>query len=345
MQQERIRWLDASRGLAIILVVLGHNLIPKAVWNYIYSFHVPVFFVIAGYLFGMSKTQGFAQHLKKKARTLLVPYAVFYVVLYIYFVAIGSRYGETKSADLVTPIIGFFYSSSDYLVDIFRPMWFLTTLFVVEMLFFGIARYFRRAFFIVLILCSVLGYLGSLYLPFRLPWGLDTAFTAVVFYGIGYAVRKAGLKSLPGLKWPNLILVPGFLAANYFLGRWNGGVSLLSNDYGSYFLFYSAAITGVCGCILIARLLQRLDPLTFIGKNSLIIFALHATAVGLIRGFMKIVLKYPMQNMHNSLGWGVALTAAAIASLVPVIYVLNRYFPFILGKGGARAASVPAAPE
>lgn len=52
---ERIAWVDAFRGFLIILVVLGHvlqtgNFDNNRLWNFIYSFHMPAFFVISGYV-------------------------------------------------------------------------------------------------------------------------------------------------------------------------------------------------------------------------------------------------------------------------------------------------------
>lgn len=66
----RIAWLDALKGFAIFTVVLGHcvtdclasNTFPKdkemlqIVYDFIYSFHMPLFFLISGYLFYLTKS-------------------------------------------------------------------------------------------------------------------------------------------------------------------------------------------------------------------------------------------------------------------------------------------------
>ena len=56
-----IVWLDYARTIGIFLVVFGHVLqqfssfegygICKTLWNYIYLFHMPLFFIISGFLF------------------------------------------------------------------------------------------------------------------------------------------------------------------------------------------------------------------------------------------------------------------------------------------------------
>ena len=49
---ERIAYVDAARGLAILCVVLGHLYPGDGIVQYISSFHVPVFFILSGLLMG-----------------------------------------------------------------------------------------------------------------------------------------------------------------------------------------------------------------------------------------------------------------------------------------------------
>ena len=68
----RIHWIDIAKGLAILCVFLGHTQsTPSAVSNYIYLFHMPVFFLLSGYCF--SNRRKFVDFIVNKARTLLVP--------------------------------------------------------------------------------------------------------------------------------------------------------------------------------------------------------------------------------------------------------------------------------
>lgn len=56
-----IIWLDYAKTLGIFLVIFGHSLqgfpcweevsFVKSLWDYIYLFHMPLFFVLSGYLF------------------------------------------------------------------------------------------------------------------------------------------------------------------------------------------------------------------------------------------------------------------------------------------------------
>ena len=366
MADERIKWIDAAKGLGIILVVFTHHRLPQLAVTYLWPFVTPIFFIVSGYLFGMKKPADFMKFLRKRTRTLLVPYAVFMLVLYTYFLTIGSRYGESGQMPLTTPIVGLFYSSADYLRGVFTPIWFLPCLFVVEIMFFWMFRLFRKWYGLAVLACSVLGFVGSVYLfngdqstirhavefsvlglhgtlwiPFRLPWGIDIAFIAVAFYGAGCAIR--GLRS-PGksnLWW--LLPIPILLAINIVASFTNGPVTIRSNSYSNYFLYYISAFAGAFGYILIARLTQWFTPFIYLGKNSFAIFALHVMFIGVIKGFMRIVLKYPAQNLETSLAWGIFFTIACLFLLVPAIYIINTYFPFILGRSKPRDLVVKAA--
>lgn len=49
--------LDIIKGIAILLMVIGHTRVNKVVVDFIYLFHMPVFFIMAGYLFNANKVK------------------------------------------------------------------------------------------------------------------------------------------------------------------------------------------------------------------------------------------------------------------------------------------------
>ena len=95
MKNKRIEWIDSARGFAILLVVVGHVLggytgnygvplyqkIIDLIVDIIYTFHMPLFFMISGYVFGLKKynwsKSNYVVFVKYKAKTLLVPYFLF----------------------------------------------------------------------------------------------------------------------------------------------------------------------------------------------------------------------------------------------------------------------------
>ena len=73
----RISWIDFAKGVAIILVVLGHATEPCILKKLIFVFHMPFFFVMAGYLMNFEKWGGeknYKAFSMKLFKRLLVPY-------------------------------------------------------------------------------------------------------------------------------------------------------------------------------------------------------------------------------------------------------------------------------
>ena len=88
----RIVWIDNLRGIAILLVVLGHIVNNPIVLKVIRSFHVPLFFIISGILIELNtswKNLSNKNLVMIKAKKLLYPYAVFSILLCIVRLARG----------------------------------------------------------------------------------------------------------------------------------------------------------------------------------------------------------------------------------------------------------------
>ena len=52
---KRIQWVDTSKGLGILLVIVGRCGIGGIPLKWVYSFHLPLFFIISGYLFSYNE--------------------------------------------------------------------------------------------------------------------------------------------------------------------------------------------------------------------------------------------------------------------------------------------------
>lgn len=74
----RLAWLDAAKGIGILLVIIGHIWTGGVVRDDIYAFHMPLFFLLAGYTARPKQPRAF---LLTQWRTLAVPYIAFLVTL------------------------------------------------------------------------------------------------------------------------------------------------------------------------------------------------------------------------------------------------------------------------
>ena len=97
----RIEWLDSLKGFAIFLVVVGHvvlgyikaDIFPQFynelqyIYDIIYSFHMPLFFLISGYLYKFTWSKNNTGVLKKIGNKFfnMVPlYLVFSLVFWLF---------------------------------------------------------------------------------------------------------------------------------------------------------------------------------------------------------------------------------------------------------------------
>jgi len=69
MEENRIVWIDIAKGIAIILMVIGHSTIPSWLSSFIWTFHMPLFFIASGWTTkkGMYSNSEF---LKRKVKNL-----------------------------------------------------------------------------------------------------------------------------------------------------------------------------------------------------------------------------------------------------------------------------------
>lgn len=134
-QNTRNDFLDSLKGLAIILVVWGHSIqyvkkdgvsfFDNPLFIIIYSFHMPFFMIISGYLFNHSlhRYSGWLLSLKK-TKQLLIP-AVSWFLIESFLVGINSQFSNLLYGSVFLNIKNILYGSTYFL-------WFLSSLFALS---------------------------------------------------------------------------------------------------------------------------------------------------------------------------------------------------------------------
>lgn len=164
-----------------MLMVMGHIGFGSCFDYYIHAFHMPMFYFVSGYFF-KDKEISYANYVKKKATTLLIPYVsfgIFHMLLDYY--KSGCSFAVLKSA-----AFHLVWENTDHL-PIAGALWFLTSILFTEMLFLISFRMFKSVKIRNFVLIGI-GFLGSIWVhivPFRLPLALDTGFAGIIFYLAG----------------------------------------------------------------------------------------------------------------------------------------------------------------
>jgi Fucose 4-O-acetylase and related acetyltransferases len=331
MEQRRIKWVDVAKGIGIIAIILCHSPIPGNLLRFVLSFNVPLFFFLSGYTFKMKGT--FYSFVRKRIRSLIVPYLLFSVIFYLFWFVIERRLlSGVSEVNPIKPLVGILYANNidSYMIyDV--VLWFIPCLFITEVLFYMLSKITvnSKRILIMLSLFVLIGFVDSHYMEFRLPWGIDIAFVAVVFYGTGYILKNFKYKMDNMKIWFKIMIIAASIAVAVIISHKNSFVYMYNNEYGNYVYFYIAAYGGITACIFIAIILSKSRILSYIGRNTLIILIMHPKVLMLLSFSFHRLFHLVIQN---SFIFGALYTLLSIIIILPFIYIINRYFPFVLGK-------------
>ena len=74
----RLEWIDVARGIGIVAVVVGHVWTRGGLRDAMYSFHMPLFFLLSGLL---SRPQPAGRFTRRQLFSQMRPYAAFLILL------------------------------------------------------------------------------------------------------------------------------------------------------------------------------------------------------------------------------------------------------------------------
>ena len=274
--EARESYLDIAKGIGIILVILGHIDIGMAN-TWIYSFDLPLFFVVSGICFHYR--ENFTEYLLKRLRRCLLPYAFFGIVIAL----VESRTGYLYETGLKTNFLRLIKQER------YSTLWFLATLMLASIIFYLIVRLCRQKPWPVLIISVVLGavfvYLDQNHIR-ALYWNLDTAFIVLAFMAVGYFIKNSyglldRMLSAARIKKAGLIVIFFVLNALFYVLNLvisHTSLEMYWNSYGCYPIMLICAISGSLFAILLSSTI-KFSPLETLGRNSMTYFALHQSVV------------------------------------------------------------------
>ena len=152
--------------------------IPYVIQNWIYSFHMPLFFFLSGYTFKIKDSV--KDNLKKMFRRLIIPYLIYDVIFLLSDIILFGRKSTTVNADLNDMISG---------QGSFGVIWFLLSLFWVQIIYLvvsAITNNYKNVKFanIVIVLIVLSGYVIATYCKMDL-YKFVTSLVAVGFFYLG----------------------------------------------------------------------------------------------------------------------------------------------------------------
>ncbi len=320
--RNRLVWADSLKGALMLLVMLGHSIqyvegetcYENHLWNFIYSFHMPVFMAISGY-FAPGNGGGKLLTIQKRFIQLLVPYFSWSLLWYV-----------TDSTKQIRDIV--------LLPD--RYYWFLWVLFFINVLFMVsrlIADKLRISEEIAIFsmaFCLIIFMVTS---NFRL-FGFQFISYYFLFYVLGYLMSKYNILSRINFTfWLFLFLLWLVLAWNWNMHKLPVWVNI-SFIPSSILQFVYRGCTAIVGLLVFQKMAMSfmnkkdkyIDSFCWIGRYSLCFYTAHLLIIKPIKSII-IDITYGSLILQESV---LFLTIAILSFVVIKIILPSRILTTVL---------------
>jgi fucose 4-O-acetylase-like acetyltransferase len=300
---DRLAWVDYAKGLGIVLVVYGHVArgLMSAGWvnetkflsmidGVIYSFHMPLFFMLSGiFYFKSISSKGALPYLAGKFDTIFYPYLIWSVAQGLIHLLFSSFTNEKPHA-------GFIFS---LLIAPRAQFWYLYALLIISIASAALLsprRMWVGAFFVAL------SFLTNIFVVTYSPLpAVNYILKYFIYFGLGaylgIFIKNIAHRFFWG--WPTLILLAIFLIAQGFQ------ISNASSDYSLGIVQVFFALLGSALILSLSFWLSTRSSMAFVqylGKASLSIFIFHIIFCAGTRVILKSILGVDNIPAHIALG-------------------------------------------
>lgn len=284
--KKRIGWVDMAKGVAILSVIVGHTLCRENpvenMWLWvIYSFHMPLFFILSAFTFQFStNTEEFNRKTSRAFKDFIVLTLCLFMIRSVWDMSratdVSWQFWKDKALELLYAS-GVDLDITGITVPAIGMLWFLVVFFSARCLYdwmqFKIKSY---KFYIGLATISCFGVLCGQYL--QLPLSFDITLAVLPFFWCGRL-------------WKSKLKIINRISVWVFMSVWILTLVLMyavSESYPElarrvYPLFPLSFITAVAGVLSVSGLCRRIaekhenlcKPLMFLGEKSILLFRIH----------------------------------------------------------------------
>lgn len=313
-------WLDACRALAILFVIYGHQQ-KSGLFYFMFTSPVKVtmFFVISGYLFNY-RSGNVRDFFKNLLLKIVLPWLI---------LAIPQNLAREIIKGTAADYVGMLYN-----IISGEEFWYMPCCILAESIFFFVLKYARTRKGIYLA-SGLLGITGFVLAKFDMLGfaGLNTALICQLFLLFGQMYRWYENQIALHLQNKTTIKLFGVTAAYVIMVMANRllfsktGMNVHNNQYG---LIPLGLLSIWVGCWLLFEVAKRIRLpriLCFIGQNTLFFYMYEQMFRGVFRRGFEI-LHLSFKGHLNSL----LVCIPACAALCAAALIINRVFPFAVGK-------------
>jgi len=269
----RLQYFDMAKGFGMMLIILGHNPLPTIFRDWVYAFHVPLFFIISGYFM---KSRPIKETIFKATRQLLLPLLATHFICFLLLTLIFNNTGKYNGPDIYLWITNQLLSLDVYSLP---SVWFLYALFIGKIASTILNKYCTDYSMIVAVILFFLSlYLSDSYLNI-LPFHFLPSLAAIIFLLIGKEIKSS---SILEKEWPSSFII---LLVSLLLFIWKMPIDFRYLVFPFNIINVTIATLSSITIIYILKLISNsqvkmitstLIPfLSYFGRNSLIILCFH----------------------------------------------------------------------
>ncbi|WP_283576492.1 acyltransferase family protein [Limosilactobacillus oris] len=277
-KQKRLEWVDIAKGIAILLMVIGHEVKNPHVYAFIFSFHMPLFFVLSGYTSSQVNNWGkfFYKQTKSFKRIWLL--AVLMVILLgLENLALLSNFTLREFGPSL--INGIFWGSNIPMLGVMSVgvMWFMFVFFWAKFLFDLLQVLLPDVYSgLILFILSGASMMWCQNFTYFLPQALDIVPIAALFMWIGaFTKKKVDINNLNGLNKLIFAVVILFWVVCFICKLY---IELSVRHYPGLFIPVIEALGGTLAICLLSKWLpsgKLSGSLQSIGRHTLAVLCIH----------------------------------------------------------------------
>lgn len=316
MVKERLIWVDWMKVIGMFLIVLGHTF-PTGN-QYIYSFSVPVFFLISGFL---NSKKG---DVKKIFVNLVIPMLIICTVNVLPMILLWM-YNSEFSPDRV---LRYFWNCIIGDQGEFKPdkglgaCWFIYSLAIMKVAH----MYIKNKEILLMFTCAVAVILSQYHLRFCSSW--INACVCYPFFYIGSTLKETNFS--PNLTKKGTVFFLFSLFAIVSLTNYNGAPWCYRNEYGNDFiLFILNGLAGSYALFYISRMLSaKFSPkmLFTFSNGTIVILGFHSFILSLAK-FIIQRAGYSIDDLEKYI-----ISLITFLCFYPYYIVCKKVYSYTAGK-------------
>lgn len=310
--------IDYSRAIAILLILIGHSDgMADLCVKLIYSFHVPLFFIISGMLMRYNGAVSHSWLHLGKSRLIrtVIPSVMWEIILSVFYFFIK----HISVKDLVINSLTMNFNLS--------VLWFIPCMLLAEALLLGLLKAYRKLsnkedpMMFCIVVIFVFGIAGI----FMNVLFVKRVFIATVFFAFGYSFERLRENKKANRIISHWSICSACAVAWIVSAVFNTKPDLSAGNLGNCVLYFISSVFGSIAIIIVCGWVKfNVQPFVWIGRNTFGFLVTHVFVRHLIIAFGEKLFDFSVE--------GALLAGIMILTDIAMVWFIQKTVPEIIGQ-------------